>query len=670
AHALTQGATTFTVSLRRRTIVGVDPNRNLTAEYSGTMSNQTCDNFVVASSAPVKLQILVPGVTAVDGDVSNNGRTGNPSDRTAGISFITTLNLCDPYWNQITNLGSNTTVQITASAPYYNQPANNYLENGTRLFTLAVLSSGSWTATSTDVDGVAPLYTADTSASIPVISSGAVKLQVLLPGETALPGSSTGKYQVYGTSQTAGQQFTVTVNAVDPNFNRYTGSDQMVDLKVTDPYVADGDIPYAQLINGYVSFNLTIKQAALTHKVTAFIYSGAPALNEDYSAFYEVKPNTACALQVILPGEVEKGGSSSGKDSAGIQTQTAGYPFKVTVNSVDKHWNKTTVYPAGGATIKLTPNDDYVSPITQPLDLSLGTTHFWFTLKTAKTDAKFVADDTDGTPLAASTSTIYTVVTSSATKLLLLVPNETPLPGSSTGKTGTVITQTAGNTFRITVNSCDNQYNKVLSGGGSAATIRVITPDDDYDATYSDKPLISGTTWFDLTIVTSKDNHRIIADGSGPLLQSATQYSMNVVPNTPTKLQLVCPGETVSPGSSPSGNGKTGSPQERTAGILYLVTVRGCDNWWNLVTSTEPTVEVLSETDDYEVVQSSHALTNGSTTFTVIMKTGEGTSHTLTTQYKGTMLSQTTGFVVISSAAVKLQILVPDELALKGSDTG
>ena len=75
-------------------------------------------------------------------------------------------------------------------------------------------TAGSWTVTATDVtDGS---KTANTSSAIPVNLGAFAQLQVLLPGETAAPGTPTGKTGS-PTAQTAGTGYTVTVNAVDAN---------------------------------------------------------------------------------------------------------------------------------------------------------------------------------------------------------------------------------------------------------------------------------------------------------------------------------------------------------------------------------------------------------------------------------------------------------------------
>jgi hypothetical protein len=79
-------------------------------------------------------------------------------------------------------------------------------------------TAGSATITASDTsDGT---KSASVSGSIPVSVGAFSKLQLLAPGETAAPGSATGKT---GTpvAQTAGTSFNVTVNAVDANWKSH-----------------------------------------------------------------------------------------------------------------------------------------------------------------------------------------------------------------------------------------------------------------------------------------------------------------------------------------------------------------------------------------------------------------------------------------------------------------
>ena len=100
-----------------------------------------------------------------------------------------TVNAVDANWNVVHTVGD--TVAITASDPNAVLPANAALSGGTETFSVRLNTAGSRTVTATDVtDGS---KTANTSPAIPVNLGAFAKLQVLLPGETAAPGTPTGK---------------------------------------------------------------------------------------------------------------------------------------------------------------------------------------------------------------------------------------------------------------------------------------------------------------------------------------------------------------------------------------------------------------------------------------------------------------------------------------------
>src|SRR5439155_19394588 len=74
----------------------------------------------------------------------------------------------------------------------------------------------------------------DTSSNFTVNSAGFTKLQLLVPGETAAPGTASGK--TGSPSPQSGQvPFNVTVNAVDANWNLVTNVTHTVGITSSDP---------------------------------------------------------------------------------------------------------------------------------------------------------------------------------------------------------------------------------------------------------------------------------------------------------------------------------------------------------------------------------------------------------------------------------------------------
>ena len=95
--------------------------------------------------------------------------------------------------------------------------------------------------------------TSTDSGTITVSAGPLAKLQLLMPGETAAPGTVSGKTGTPN-AQTAGTGFSVTVNAVDANWNIVSTNDT-VSLATTD---ANDVLPAnTALVAGTRTLNLT-----------------------------------------------------------------------------------------------------------------------------------------------------------------------------------------------------------------------------------------------------------------------------------------------------------------------------------------------------------------------------------------------------------------------------
>src|SRR5207245_11270147 len=123
------------------------------------------------------------------------------------------VNAVDAAWNVVTSAPTDT-VGIT-STDLGAMPGNQALASGTQTFSVTLRTAGSQTLTASDI--TTPAKSPNTSV-IPVTAGSFTKLQLLVPGETAAPGPRSGKT---GTAreEAGGTAFTVTVNAVDANWN-------------------------------------------------------------------------------------------------------------------------------------------------------------------------------------------------------------------------------------------------------------------------------------------------------------------------------------------------------------------------------------------------------------------------------------------------------------------
>jgi hypothetical protein len=193
---------------------------------SGGSQTGTSNTFTVSAGSFAKLQLLLPGETAAPG--TGTGKTGSPNQQTAGSAFTVTVNAVDANWNAVSPTD---TVRLTSTDGYATLPADTALVAGTKQLSVTLKTAASQTLTASDQSNGA--ITSNTSASVTVNAGTVTKLQLLLPGETADPGSATGKTGS-PTARTAGTAFNVTVNAVDANWNVVTSVTHTVRVTSTD----------------------------------------------------------------------------------------------------------------------------------------------------------------------------------------------------------------------------------------------------------------------------------------------------------------------------------------------------------------------------------------------------------------------------------------------------
>jgi len=194
---------------------------------NSAIAGSTSPSVVVNPGAFAKLQILAPGETAARGTAT--GKTGTPAAQTAGLSFNVAINAVDANWNPISTI--NDVVGLTCSDANASLPANGALSGGTTTLSVIPRTAGSATVTATDITDVSK--TSNTTPAITVAPGPFAKLQLLVPGEIAAPGTATGKTGV-PTQQMVGETFSVKVNAVDSNWNKVATATDVISLASSD----------------------------------------------------------------------------------------------------------------------------------------------------------------------------------------------------------------------------------------------------------------------------------------------------------------------------------------------------------------------------------------------------------------------------------------------------
>jgi hypothetical protein len=226
--------------------------------------------YVTYVAGPVsKLVVTLPGQTFTSGV----GNSGTVTAQTAGTAFnITSITATDANFNTVTSYSGSKTISYSGPGgmPTYTTAVS--FTNGQSTTTLATTLTKAEATTITASDGTT---TGPASSSLTINAGAFTKLQLLVPGETAAPGTASGKTGT-PTAQTAGTAFTVTVNAVDANWNmvssthtvRMTSSDGAATLP-TD----------AALVAGTKTFSVTLNTAGSKTVTATDITDGSKTAN-------------------------------------------------------------------------------------------------------------------------------------------------------------------------------------------------------------------------------------------------------------------------------------------------------------------------------------------------------------------------------------------------------
>jgi len=628
-------------------------NRTITATNitDGTKTASTSPTFALAAGAYSQLQILLPGETAAPGTIT--GKTGTTTDRTSGTQFAITVNAVDANFNRIT---SNTnTIQITSDDVNATMPANNTLSAGTRSFNVTLRSLGSINLNAVNVT----LGTPANSRSVNVVVGPFVKLQLLLPGETAAPGTTTGKTGT-PTGLVAGSSFNVTVNAVDAAWNVVNTITDQIQLTTTD---ANATMPAnISMVNGVASFS----GASAVTLVTAGNRTITATNITDATKTANVSPTFALAagaysqLQVLLPGETAAPGTMSGKTGTATD-RNSGTQFAVVINAVDAYFNRIT---SNTNTVQITSDD---SNATLPANGALvaGTRSVNVTLRTLGSITLNAINSTLGTP---ANSRTVNVVAGPFVRLQLLLPGETAAPGTTSGKTGTPTGQVAGTPFNVTVNAVDAAWNVVTT---ITDEVRLTTSDANA-AMPANLFMVNGVASFSgasaVTLVTA-GNRTITATNITDGTKTAnTGPAIVVAAGTFSKLLLTLPGETLAPGTA---TGKTGTPTGVNAGAVVVASVYAVDAYFNRVTGNADIINITS-TDPGATLPANNTLAaNGTRTFNVTLVTPGSRNITATnTTNPGGVSAGSSTITVIGGVFTKLQVLLPGETAAPGTASG
>ena len=461
------------------------------------------------------------------------------------------------------------------------------------------------------------------------------RLQVLLPGETAAPGTGSGKTGS-PRPQVAGVPFDITIRACDNTWNVVTTVTNSVQMTSSD---ASATLPQpAQLQSGVRTFTVTFNAAGsfnvLAHDQTdATIPDGTSALAQ---------------CQVLASFTFE---------SISQKHKYAGLDDATTLTARDPNGNVVLGYtgPAGLREITSFGEGRVSVGANGPPQVTLTNGVWSGNIRMYRADEtsinrgkvnKYAYDLSN--PAKNGTSDPFIVHPGSFSRVQIVVPGETPLPGSVSGKTGSPATQSVGTAFTVNVYSTDAYWNPVASGDN----VRV-TATGSYTASPTSGALSNGTRQFAVTLnsvgsqtVTVTD----LTDGSK-------------TPDTSPPIQVIPAGVTAFAFNTISG--------PVTAGVPVSVTIRAVDSGGNTVPGYAADAILAANTGTGSVTPEQVTFSGGTWTGMVTFKGAGGAVAITCADYSAPPRTGTSNSFVVNPGPLHgLQVILPGETPRGGTATG
>lgn len=458
------------------------------------------------------------------------------------------------------------------------------------------------------------------------------RLQVLLPGETAAPGTLSGKS---GTpkAQVAGYPFTVTVNATDASWNVVTTNSNSISIDATD---ASATLPApAQLASGSKQFTITLNAA------------GTFTIHAHDETDNTIPDGTSASVTARVLDHFEF-------PTVNQKNQYAGVAMATSITAKDPSGNTVTGY-TGPVTLKeLTSfGDGRVDPATVTLTNGVwsGNVTMYRADETSINRGNVNIYAYDATkPTKNGTSDPFTVHPGPATRVQIVVPGQTVLPGSIAGVSGSPATQTAGTAFVVNVYGTDAYFNQVPIGDN----VRVVSATDNAEVVSPSSGVLSnGFRQFTVTLNTVGTQTLTVSDLTNTGYTSMTSAGIQVIPSGITKFVF---------------NTITGP---LTAGVPTSVTVRATDASSNTVPGYNAEAILQANTGNGSITPTTITFVDGVWTGNVTFKGAGGAVALTCADFSAPPKTGTSNtFVVNPGPFAGLQVLLPGETALGGTDSG
>jgi len=456
------------------------------------------------------------------------------------------------------------------------------------------------------------------------------RIQVLVPGETAAPGTATGKT---GTPnrQTANVPFSITVRACDSGWNLVPTTTNTIEIQASD---ASATLPApAQLVGGTATFQVTFN-AGGTFTLLAHDQSDGT-----------IPDGASSSIQTLVLQGFQFATISQKHKYAGVPdgtTITAIDPNGATVSgfSGQVHLREITSFGDGRITPEYVTfsNGQWSGNVTMyradESSINRGNVNMYAFL--------------DAAPQKNGTSDPFIVHPGPFARVQLVVPGESPLPGSVSGKVGSPATQGAGRAFVVSVWATDAYWNPVPS----AANVR-LTSTDANDNMPLTGVLTNGFRQFSPSLGTVGTQTLTIADLTNGSIQGMNSPPIQVIPSDVDHFVVT----TIS------------SPQ--VAGVPVNVTIRATDSNGNTIPGYAGDAVLVANTGAGSIVPEFVTFTAGVWTGPMVFKGAGGAVSFAVADFSAPPhIGSSNNFTVNPGPFTGLQVLLPGESPRGGTGDG
>jgi hypothetical protein len=456
------------------------------------------------------------------------------------------------------------------------------------------------------------------------------RLQVLLPGETAAPGTGTGK-SGNPDAQTVGVPFTVVIRAVDDSWNLKPEISDAVGWGSSD---LSANLPaVAQLANGQMAMSVTLNAAG------SFTISGQDLSDQTIDIAYSDQ-----VVAVVL----------AGFQFAQITQKhhTAGDPFTIGITAIDPNGNQVGGY-SGPVNLQQFTSFGLGRVSPETVTLEAGTWSGEVTM--------YRADETNvnrgnvnvyaflpGDISINGSSNPFLVHPGNLKRIQIVLPGQSPEPGSEAGISGSPATQGALQDFTVDLYSTDDYWNQVNSND----VVRIVSTDTGANTPVT-STLSGGYAQATVRLSTVGSQTLTVNDLSNGTVRAMTTAGIYVIPNFAHHFEF------------------DQMPESAVAGVATLITIRATDAAGNTIPDFDGDVNLAANTGPGSISVESAVFTNGTWTGAVKFYGAGAAIQMSCSDYATPPHVGTSGNLLVTPGPfVRTQVVLPGQTAMGGTTTG